>query len=67
MFYENKLPFLQGDALRGHCVYNTTGKNTTTHYGVDHGDEMCAFLLFYTPHVSSAVFDQNHLCSLLPG
>lgn len=66
-FYRATHNFLAGDALRGHCIYNTSQKQEWTQYGVDHGDEMCAFLLFYYPHVLLPRLPQNHLCSLLQG
>jgi hypothetical protein len=65
-FYTAASRFRAGDELRAHCVFNTTGVTSETHYGVDHGDEMCAFLLFYYPSNSSALAPQSHICSLLP-
>jgi hypothetical protein len=43
---------LPGDSLTFVCVFDTTNVNRATFYGVSHGDEMCAPILMYYPHVS---------------
>ena len=66
-FYQASDKFKAGDALAGHCVYNTSHiTNRNTNYGVDHGDEMCAFIMFYYPADVTTLYKMNHLCSLFP-
>eukprot|EP00039_Didymoeca_costata_P030812 m.31475 g.31475 ORF g.31475 m.31475 type:complete len:427 (-) comp8322_c0_seq1:92-1372(-) len=64
VFYQAKSEFRQGDSLQGHCIFNTSGKSQITPYGVTHGTEMCAFVLFYYPANPTRFHDVNHLCSL---
>lgn len=52
--------------MSAHCIYDTTGINHPTNYGVDHGDEMCAFIMFYYPANPKLLYKMNHLCSLFP-
>lgn len=43
-------PILSGDTLIFICTIRNT-RNILIHYGVAHGDEMCAPLMLYYPHV----------------
>lgn len=65
-FYQADSKFKTGDAMSAHCIYDTTGINHPTNYGVDHGDEMCAFIMFYYPANPKLLYKMNHLCSLFP-
>jgi len=47
-----------GDSLSFTCVYDTNDVETRTYYGVNHGDEMCAPILLYYPHVND-IFTKN--------
>jgi hypothetical protein len=40
-----------GDSLTFTCFFNSTDSQRTIQYGVSHGDEMCAPLIMYYPHV----------------
>ena len=37
----------EGDALRLVCEYDMTAKREGTPYGLGHGNEMCATLMYY--------------------
>ena len=65
-FYDADSKFKTGDAMQAHCIYDTSHKDTPTAYGVDHGDEMCAFIMFYYPANPKVLYKMNHLCSLYP-
>ena len=43
-------PFRAGDSLTFTCVFDSTTAKHAVHYGVSHGDEMCAPIILYYPH-----------------
>ena len=42
-------PILKGDSLTFVCTYDSSRESNHIHYGVSHGDEMCAPLVLYYP------------------
>ena len=40
-----------GDSLTFHCIFDTRDTDSPINYGVSHGDEMCAPLILYFPHL----------------
>lgn len=67
VFYKPADTYQKGDSITGNCVFNSSKASQTVHYGVGHGDEMCAFILFYYPADPHNHPHVNHLCSLMPG
>jgi len=47
---------LPGDRLNTHCIYDTSGLNTTVKFGVATTDEMCMDFLFYYPLYPSVLY-----------
>jgi hypothetical protein len=58
--------FQPNDSLVANCVYDSRGADRSMTYGVAHGDEMCAFILFYYPADPAKLHDLNHVCTLFP-
>ena len=48
---KNAPPLRPGDSLTFHCIFDTRDTSHAINYGVSHGDEMCAPLVLYYPHV----------------
>ena len=44
-------PLRPGDSLTFHCIFDTRDTDSPINYGVSHGDEMCAPLILYFPHL----------------
>ncbi|XP_078722728.1 DBH-like monooxygenase protein 1 homolog [Lampetra fluviatilis] len=54
--YLNKLTsVLPGDQIITECIYNTTGRNTTTAGGLGTMDEMCLSFFYYYPKVNVGI------------
>ena len=50
---------LKGDSLTFVCTFNSIGNSNSIYYGVSHGDEMCAPLILYYPHVKGKQGNTN--------
>lgn len=59
--------FLPGDRLLGRCWFNSTWTDKATQYGVDHGDEMCGFIMYYFPHDPMKTSSRWQLCQTYQG
>ena len=55
--------FRRGDSLAFNCIYDTSNEQDQIHYGVSHGDEMCAPILLYYPHAKGASSGNMELVS----
>eukprot|EP00040_Diaphanoeca_grandis_P023239 m.126102 g.126102 ORF g.126102 m.126102 type:complete len:420 (+) comp29177_c0_seq1:199-1458(+) len=58
-------PFRPGDRLTGRCWFDSTWSDKSITYGVDHGDEMCGFLLYFYPHDPSKTSHRWQLCQTM--
>jgi len=47
---------MPGDRLMSHCVYDSTGMNMTTTFGLATENEMCTVMLFYYPQIDNFSF-----------
>jgi dopamine beta-monooxygenase len=52
-------PLRPGDSLSFTCLFDTSAVENQIEYGVSHGDEMCAPLILYYPHVKNAINMNN--------
>ena len=55
-----------GDSLTFTCIFNSTSSKRPIQYGVSHGDEMCAPVVIYYPHVRGmAGYDVMNMASFV--
>eukprot|EP00051_Salpingoeca_urceolata_P011287 m.139622 g.139622 ORF g.139622 m.139622 type:complete len:536 (-) comp17063_c1_seq3:122-1729(-) len=56
--------FLRGDSLKAVCHFDSRGLSSPLVYGVEEGEEMCGFVLFYYPHDASQLYERDNMCLL---